>query len=221
VVKAQEGELASVVAVDDRARGGPAGVEGHAEGVRGEVGSLGAVDGPADDTAAQHVYDDAAVDLALAGGMLGDVGDLEPVRAVGGELALDQGGDRFLGPDALGPAAQRQPGDPDPTHEQRDGSPDEGTAGKIAECDRKLAQYLDAAANPVTVAGWISEAEAEKASYALVTRRHEPRRRMTLQQIKDTVDKFVGIARVLIEADPDDKAEIFRQLGLRLTYHPG
>ena len=26
---------------------------------------------------------------------------------------------------------------------------------------------------------------------------------------------------VLQDADPDDKAEIFRQSGLKLTYHPG
>jgi hypothetical protein len=51
---------------------------------------------------------------------------------------------------------------------------DNGTAGKVAECDRKLAQYraaLDAGANPATVAAWIAETEAEKASYALVMRR--------------------------------------------------
>ena len=35
------------------------------------------------------------------------------------------------------------------------------------------------------------------------------------------MDKFADIARVLIDADPDDKAEVFRQLGLRLTYHSG
>lgn len=29
------------------------------------------------------------------------------------------------------------------------------------------------------------------------------------------------IARVLARADPNDKSEIFRQLGLRLTYNPG
>ena len=29
------------------------------------------------------------------------------------------------------------------------------------------------------------------------------------------------MARVLINADPDGKAEIFRQPGLRLTHHPG
>ena len=44
------------------------------------------------------------------------------------------------------------------------------TAGKIAECDRKLAQYraaLDAGANPATVAAWIAETEAEKAACVL------------------------------------------------------
>jgi DNA invertase Pin-like site-specific DNA recombinase len=100
----------------------------------------------------------------------------------------------------------------------------DGIAGKIAECDRKLAQYraaLDARANPVTVAGWIAETEAEKAGYALLTRKPEARSRMTEQEIKDIVEKLANIGRVLTDADPDDKAEIFRKLGLRLTYHPG
>jgi site-specific DNA recombinase len=44
---------------------------------------------------------------------------------------------------------------------------------------------------------------------------------MTEAEIKAIVDKLAGIARVLYDADSDDKAEIFRQLGLRLTYHPG
>jgi hypothetical protein len=35
--------------------------------------------GPADDAAAEDVDDDAAVELALAGGVLGDVGDPQPV----------------------------------------------------------------------------------------------------------------------------------------------
>jgi site-specific DNA recombinase len=103
-------------------------------------------------------------------------------------------------------------------------STDDDTTSKIAECDRKLAQYraaLDAGASPATVAAWIAETEAEKQSYALVMRRSGPRPRMTQQEIKSIVDKFADIARVLIDADPDDKAEIFRQLGLKLTYHPG
>ena len=44
---------------------------------------------------------------------------------------------------------------------------------------------------------------------------------MTEAEIKAIVDKLADIARVLHDADPEDKGEIFRQLGLKLTYHPG
>ncbi len=44
---------------------------------------------------------------------------------------------------------------------------------------------------------------------------------MTEVEIRSIVDKLADIAGVLRDADPDDKAEIFRQLGLKLTYHPG
>jgi hypothetical protein len=44
---------------------------------------------------------------------------------------------------------------------------------------------------------------------------------MTEQEIKSVVDKLAEIARVLADADADDKSEIFRRLGLKLTYHPG
>jgi hypothetical protein len=46
------------------------------------------------------------------------------------------------------------------------------------------------------------------------------RPRMSEAEIKAVVDRLADVARVLRAADPDDKAEIFRQLGLRLTYHP-
>jgi hypothetical protein len=99
------------------------------------------------------------------------------------------------------------------------------SASKIAECDQKLAQYraaLDAGASPATVAVWIAETEAEKARYEVGMRQvAKPRERMTEREIKSTVDKLADIARVLADADADDKSEIFRRLGLKLTYHPG
>ncbi len=58
--------------------------------------------------------------------------------------------------------AVAQPGDEHRTAAQIEAS------AKIAECDRKLAQYraaLDQGASPAAVAGWITEAEAEKARY--------------------------------------------------------
>jgi site-specific DNA recombinase len=101
----------------------------------------------------------------------------------------------------------------------------EETARKIAECDRKLAQYraaLDAGANPATVAAWIAETEAEKAGHQIATRpAGTTRRRMSEAEIKAIVDRLADLVRVLADADPDDKSEIFRRLGLRLTYHPG
>ena len=98
-------------------------------------------------------------------------------------------------------------------------------ARKIAECDRKLVQYraaLDAGASPATVAGWIAETEAEKARYEVGLRRvAKVRERITEAEIRSVVDELADIARVLSDADADDKSGIFRQLGLKLTYHPG
>jgi hypothetical protein len=42
-----------------------------------------------------------------SGGVLGDVGDPQLIRAVAAEVAFDQVGDRDRGRYALGPAAQR------------------------------------------------------------------------------------------------------------------
>jgi site-specific DNA recombinase len=96
---------------------------------------------------------------------------------------------------------------------------------KIAECDRKLAQYraiLDSGASSATVAGWIAETEADKAGYAAgLSPVPKARQRMTDQEIKAVVDKLADIARVLSNADANDKSEVFRQLGLKLTYRPG
>jgi site-specific DNA recombinase len=44
---------------------------------------------------------------------------------------------------------------------------------------------------------------------------------MSEAEIKAIVDMLADITRVLHDADAGDKTEIFRQLGLRLTYHPG
>ena len=43
--------------------------------------------GPLDDLAAEDVQDRAAVDLALAGRVLGDVGAPQPIRGMGDELS--------------------------------------------------------------------------------------------------------------------------------------
>src|SRR6266704_2290032 len=44
--------------------------------------------------------------------------------------------------------------------------------------------------------------------------------RMTRDQISDLVGKLGDIISVRRDADPADRAEVYQQLGLRLTYHP-
>jgi hypothetical protein len=44
---------------------------------------------------------------------------------------------------------------------------------------------------------------------------------MSEAEIRSIVDRLADMARILGKADPEDKAEIFRQLNLKLTYHPG
>jgi len=44
---------------------------------------------------------------------------------------------------------------------------------------------------------------------------------MSEAEIKAIVDRLGDLVRVPADADPNDKSEIFRQLGFRLTYHPG
>jgi hypothetical protein len=44
---------------------------------------------------------------------------------------------------------------------------------------------------------------------------------MSESEIKAIVDRLADLARALQEADPNDKSEVFRQLGLKPTYHPG
>ena len=99
-----------------------------------------------------------------------------------------------------------------------------GTAEKIAACDHKLAQYraaLDAGASPVTVAGWIAETEAERARHEMSLRQSATRARMSEEEIEAMISRLGGLAVTLHDADPDDKSEVYQQLGLRLTYQPG
>ena len=95
----------------------------------------------------------------------------------------------------------------------------------IAECDAKLGRYrtaLDAGAEPAVVTGWIAQTQAERARAEAdlhATQSTGPRR-MSRTEIANLVQALGDIVTVLRDADPADKAEVYRQLGLRLTYQP-
>lgn len=90
------------------------------------------------------------------------------------------------------------------------------------EAAKPVGNMLKTELTAIQTAGANEDIPAERMTYAFAMRQSEPRRRhMTEAEIKAIVDKLADIARVLRDADPEDKGEIFRQLGLKLTYHPG
>jgi site-specific DNA recombinase len=95
----------------------------------------------------------------------------------------------------------------------------------VADCENKLARHraaLEAGADPTVVTGWIAEVEAERRHFLTLLGQPKPRpaQRMSREQIGDLVAKLGDIMAVLRDADPADRAEVYRQLGLKLTYHP-
>jgi hypothetical protein len=95
---------------------------------------------------------------------------------------------------------------------------------EVAGCDAKLRRHraaLEAAADPVIVAGWIAEVQAQPA-VAEAQLRHSPRRqRMCREEITRLLTSLRDLVGVLADADPAGKAEVYTQLGLSLTYDPG
>jgi hypothetical protein len=72
----------------------------------------------------------------------------------------------------------------------------------------------------VLVTSWINETQAKRALAEARLRKHSGRRRMTRDEITSLVKAIGDVVRVLADADPADKAQIYGQLGLTLTYHP-
>ena len=94
----------------------------------------------------------------------------------------------------------------------------------MAECDRKLKQHravLEAGADPVEVTRWMNETKSERSATEAKLHRVE---RSPKKASKDDVMKMVNdlgdIARVLGEAEPWHKVELYQGLGLRMGYDP-
>ncbi|MBP2329546.1 DNA invertase Pin-like site-specific DNA recombinase [Kibdelosporangium banguiense] len=95
----------------------------------------------------------------------------------------------------------------------------------VADCDEKLRRYraaLDAGADPALVTQWIAEVQAQKAvAHTTIRTSKEQAAIMTREEISMVINQLGDIRSVLTDADPDDKAEVYQRLGLKLTYQPG
>ncbi|MFE0530435.1 recombinase family protein [Micromonospora parva] len=98
----------------------------------------------------------------------------------------------------------------------------------LAECDAKLYRYraaLDAGADPAVVAGWIAETQAERQRAEQshqAPAKEEPRipALFSEDQIIAIVEELGDLVDALRDAEPEHKLEVYRSLGLHLTYDP-
>jgi len=93
----------------------------------------------------------------------------------------------------------------------------------IRDCDRKLDRYraaLDTGADPTVVTEWITACQTERRHTERQLRAAEATTptRLTHDTIRTLVDQLGDIVDTLKHAEPDTKARLYRQLGLRLDY---
>jgi site-specific DNA recombinase len=87
----------------------------------------------------------------------------------------------------------------------------------------KLRQHraaLEAGADPKIVTGWMTETLARRTEAETRLRPGAQRQTMTAEQIADQIAQIDDIPAALASADPKDKAQLYGQLGLTMTYNP-
>jgi site-specific DNA recombinase len=72
------------------------------------------------------------------------------------------------------------------------------------------------------VTQWIAEVQAQKAvAQTTVRKSKEHSTGMTREEISMAINQPGDIRSVITDADPDNKAQVYQRLGLKLTYQPG
>jgi len=102
----------------------------------------------------------------------------------------------------------------------------EASRRELAECDRLLARHraaLEAGADPQMVAEWTRDVRRrrEAAEAGLRARPTNRIQRLEPDDVTAFVDGLGGLLEVLRSAEADDKCELYRELGVSMTYqHP-
>ncbi|MEV6491168.1 zinc ribbon domain-containing protein [Actinoplanes sp. NPDC051633] len=100
----------------------------------------------------------------------------------------------------------------------------------VAQCDAKLVRYraaLDAGADPAVVTAWIAETQSdrERAQEHIRTKAQEQdvarTSDLTEDEVVAIVEQLGDMITVLRDAEPEHKLDVYRNLGLLLTYTPG
>ena len=94
---------------------------------------------------------------------------------------------------------------------------------KIAGCDRKQAQYraaLDAGGDPIEISGWINDEKKKRAGFEEEFKAVSRGGRLEHDEIVKIIEKIGDLTVAINRADPADKAELYREIGLKMVYFP-
>ncbi|MEU4383357.1 hypothetical protein [Micromonospora echinofusca] len=111
----------------------------------------------------------------------------------------------------------------DAQHDDTTGQAIKAARETLAACTTRLDRYraaLDSGADPTVVSRWIADVQAEQITAEATLRRYTGRKTMSPDEIHRLVETLRNITIVLRDADPADKARVYRELGLTLTYRP-
>jgi site-specific DNA recombinase len=93
----------------------------------------------------------------------------------------------------------------------------------IEDCDARLAKYraaLEAGGDPVVIAGWMQEVQAERLRAEREMARSLPAEPLSKTEIKALARSVRDPVKMLAKADPALKAEVYAGLGLHVEWRP-
>jgi site-specific DNA recombinase len=91
---------------------------------------------------------------------------------------------------------------------------------EIEQSTRRLVEAIEAGADPDAIKPRLAELRAERRATERELAKVQDDRRLTGAEIAEILSRLGGLAAVLHEASPSEKAEVYRSLGLQLSYQP-
>lgn len=141
------------------------------------------------------------------------------------EEAILPGLDRWLAtvfdPEQLDETCEALAGADDRT--EIDGARTVAAKAKIADCDHRLERYraaLEVGTEAALVGRWIAEVRAERLAAERQLADAAPAPKLTKDEVRALVASLHDMVAVLRDAHPADKAAVYAELGISMTYHP-
>jgi site-specific DNA recombinase len=94
---------------------------------------------------------------------------------------------------------------------------------RMSECDRRLSRFREALVgngDATVIGGWIAEAQREREQLAHDLAMLAPTGEISRDEARDLVESVEDLTTLISDASPEDKAALYKELGIELTYQP-